>query len=273
MTKSIVLSNKGGCGKSTFAYQILAPYMFEKSGKPCSVIDLDSANKEYEVYENSKILHAEHVEIGMVSPDFLLKGNDLIVDTGATELCGKALNAFSDFDLLRRFDWFFIPLTRGKQSSSSAIGTYVEIQTLCPGAKVCFVLSNCYPPSAYPLEMQFFKFLGDKKHVLSKRDADGDYDAIAENDPSATWISVPEMPDLYWSAEYGMTAYEIADKLQEWEGENDAAYDAYSAESSQEAKADFDLTAYRLRLAKHCHSLREKFLRKGIFEELRSLNV
>ena len=57
--KILVISPKGGCGKSTLCFQILAPYIFDRTKEIPIIYDLDNANSETETYSGSKILKAE----------------------------------------------------------------------------------------------------------------------------------------------------------------------------------------------------------------------
>ena len=83
-------------------------------------------------------------------------------------------------------------MTRGKQANASALKMYDVIKELKPDAKICFVLSDCYDEDEVPLEMQFVKFLGDKKHMVSAKTEKeiGDFDKLKEKDPTFFLVGV-----------------------------------------------------------------------------------
>ena len=266
MTKVLVISPKGGCGKSTFCFQILAPFFFERDADKSLILDLDTENNEHKTYTRSKLFDAVELSLKNLDPTTFITKQNLIIDTGAANLASKTLKALDEINFLKKIDLFCIPMTRGKQAMSSALDIYDEIKELNESAKVCFILSDCYDEEDVPLEMQFIKFLGDKKHILSLDKEQGKFDELKKTDPQVSWIRIPSSPCLYWVSEYALTAYEFADNLTDLEQKQEQL--AVELAESPENKAAYGLATYKVILAKRCRSFRKNVLKDDVFKSL-----
>lgn len=165
--KFIVINTKGGCGKSTTAIQILAPYLFERNGKKeIELVEFDSQNMNAATYSNSEIFKAKYVditrEIDGYLCDLLTSEKDTIFDIGgnrsATDFLEKLGSMSSVF--LELVDVFFVPLGMGEQDALNAKKTAQKIREIKPSTKVIFVLTQSLPE--YDLERAYrFFFDGD----------------------------------------------------------------------------------------------------------------
>lgn len=266
MSKVLIISPKGGCGKSTFAFQILAPFFFNKKKEKTIVVDLDQANNEHKSYSRSSIIELQENTINDLDPLLAVIKRNVIIDTGATTLALKALEKIDEIDLINSIDLFAIPITRGKQSTSSALDMYETIKELKSDAKICFILSDVYSTEEYPLEMQFIDFLGDKIHSTYLDHEQGKFDELKNSDPKISYLAIPQTPALYWSNQFGLTAYEFADKLSEIQAKREQLLD--EVEKSPTKQADFKLSSYKVQLAKRCRNFRKNVLEDNLFKNL-----
>lgn len=263
--KILVISPKGGCGKSTLCFQILAPYFFNRYKKVPLIYDLDNANSETETYSGSKILIAEKKNLSDINPNFFTSPDSIIFDTGATTLAKKVLDDFSEKRILKHIDLFMIPLTRGEQSADSALNMYEVIKAENKTAKVCFVLSNVYNDT--PLDIQFLTFLGDKRNNAYVKEEGEDFDpekGLFDDCIGATFIAIPECSSFAWSQIFGKTVYELADKVED--------FDKLADELSMKIETPVDQKRYTLacnkyKLAKRCKVYRKEVLEK-VFNDL-----
>ena len=271
MSKIIVISPKGGVGKSTFCFQFLAPYLFNRDKKELKIIDLDNANSEGKIYTKSDLFFSESISVNKIDPIIAVSEGNLIIDSGAAKLAKETIEKIDEINLIENIDLFCIPLTRGKQANASALKMYDIIKELKPEAKICFVLSDCYDEEDVPLEMQFVKFLGDKKHILSAMPEKeiGDFDKLKEKDPNVSWIAVPDSPCIYWVSEFGMTAYEFANKLQTLEQKQKEL--AAEVSKNPDKKIEFRTSTYKVMLAKKCRNFRKKVLEENFFNEFKKI--
>ncbi len=266
MSKVLVTSPKGGCGKSTFCFQILAPFFFERDADKSLILDLDTENNENKTYTRSQLFDAVEMSLKNLDPAKFMTGKNLIIDTGAANLASRTLRALDEINFLNKVDLFCIPMTRGKQALSSALDVYDEIKEMNETAKICFILSDCYDEEDVPLEMQFIKFLGDKKHILSLDKEQGKFDELKKTDPQISYIRIPSTPCLYWVSEYAMTAYEFADNLNDLEQKQDKLAEELGV--SPEMMAAYSLATYKVMLAKRCRSFKNKVLKDDVFKSL-----
>ncbi len=265
--KILVISPKGGCGKSTLCFQILAPYFFDRSKNIPIIYDLDNANSETETYSGSKILKAEKKSLSDISPDFFTQPETIIFDTGATTLAKKVLDDFSEKRILKHIDLFMIPLTRGEQSADSAFHMYEAIKTENKNAKICFVLSNVYDDDT-PLDVQFLTFLGDKRNNAYVKEDGADFDpekGLFDDCKGSSYLAIPECSSFSWGQIFGKTVYELADKVEDFDKQAD---DLSMKINSPIDKKNYALACNKFKLAKRCQRYRKEILEAKVFKEL-----
>lgn len=265
--KILVISPKGGCGKSTLCFQILAPYIFDRTNEIPIIYDLDNANSETETYSGSKILKAEKKSLSDISPDFYTQSESIIFDTGATTLAKKVLDDFSEKRILKHIDLFMIPLTRGEQSADSAFNMYEAIKAENKNAKVCFVLSNVYDDDT-PLDVQFLTFLGDKRNNAYVKEDESDFDpekGLIDECEDATYLAIPECSSFSWGQIFGKTVYELADKVEDFDKQAD---DLSLKINTPIDKKKYALACNKYKLAKRCQRYRKDILEAKVFKKL-----
>ena len=264
--KILVISPKGGCGKSTLCFQILAPYFFNRTNNIPLIYDLDNANSETETYSNSKILRAEKKTLADINPNFFTSSDTIIFDTGATTLAKRVLDDFSEKRILKHIDLFMIPLTRGEQSADSAFNMYQSIKEENKNAKICFVLSNVYDET--PLDIQFLSFLGDKHNNAYVKDEKSNFDpekGFYDDCSNAFLLAIPECSSFEWAQIFGKTVYELAEKVDEFDQQADEL--SLKIETPYDQKK-YNLACNKFKLAKRCSRYRKDVLDQNVFKEL-----
>lgn len=204
--KAIVLSTKGGVGKTTFAIQVLAPYLNQKFKQKVPFFIGDTVN------EDARIFNSELFEISN-SKFYLDKNNDnfiqelalqqsCIVDVGGNQSTELFIKEVEDKSFLIDDNFvFFIPTLSDTQSVTNAVKTYLNLQKISENFKTCFVLSQVKELKDVEVKIQFHRFF-DYKIEFQKN-----------------FICVPESELFADSMDYKMTVFEIA-KLAEKASEN-----------------------------------------------------
>ena len=261
-----ICSPKGGIGKSTFCYQYVAPYSYIKTQKKPLILDCDNANREFETFSKSSILESRECNLSDINnTNIFFEDRDLIFDTGSTTLCQKALNNFYEIGAIDNIDHFFIPLTTGTQSFSSAIDVYNAIKGYKADAKICFILNSQYDINELPLEIQFIDFLGDQKYFLTSNNSIGRFDELKKEDPNVNYLVINFVACLFWTNSLNLTAFEYADKVN--------FINTKVSDALKKAKQDpsliphYRLASNRLRLAKQCQKFRNE-LEQNFFKKL-----
>ena len=162
--KAIVLSTKGGVGKTTFTIQILAPYLNQKTKQKVPFFIGDTVN------EDARVFNSDLFEISN-SKFYLDKSNDnfiqelalqkdCIVDVGGNQSSELFLKELEDKSFLIDDDFvFFVPTMNEINSINNAIDTYKKLVQISNNFKIIFVLSNVVDTENY--EDEFFALFGD----------------------------------------------------------------------------------------------------------------
>jgi len=211
--KFIVLNTKGGVGKSTLSMQILAPYLYVKSGQNdrVNLIEFDDENSDSKSFDNSNIVIAKRYKISgndldSTLTDISLDNDNLIVDVGGNKTTTYMLDSLKNTNLIDVFDCVFIPLGDGEQDAINAINVYNKIRDLSNDIKVIFALSRVN--KSYDTEIQFLDFLGDKKGRIDDRV--GYIEDIKEDDRNI--IKIDDSESIKISRAFGLTVFELANQ-------------------------------------------------------------
>ena len=167
--KMIVATGKGGVGKSTFASQVLVPFLYaHNGGLPVKYIEVDDMNKSATLYENSEIMIGTKIAVSNdLDLSLAMNSNEnLVIDVGgniATDIVVKNIGQNEDFDNV----FWVIPLDTGKDSAQNAMKTYSLIKDCYSVAdeepKILFVLngaSDVEDKEIEDLRMEFSFYFG-----------------------------------------------------------------------------------------------------------------
>ena len=143
----VVVSTKGGVGKTTIAQQVLAPFVYQKTNKKVEIIELDNNNKS-NVLNDSEVLEVKPVELHKKDEVLLNKfmevvaeDKDVIVDVGGGDDTKRVLEAFKELRLEDEIT-FFVPVLKDLSNEKNVIDTWSLIRTWNTQAKIYFVLNR-----------------------------------------------------------------------------------------------------------------------------------
>lgn len=244
--KFFILNTKGGCGKTTTAVQILAPYCFSKNNLKPIVYDLDTMNGESTSYLKTEIF--EHKKVERLTIDHILTESDVIFDSGAGKNGEESLNQLIETGMFDQIDNFVIPLTSGSESAVDALNVYNSIIKNKSDARILFVFSDCIDPNDFPLSIQFSAF----------------YDSFNTTSETASekykLFIIERKGCIVWSQMYGKIAYEIGNE----NTRNDKLKLLEQLISNNRDKNSINETSEQLILINRCIKFRH-YLEKNIF--------
>ena len=211
MSKIMILNTKGGVTKSTTAVQIIAPFLYWKSGEneKVNLFEFDDENEDSITFINSKILNSKRIKISGNDLDInlintILENDNLVIDVGGNKTTTYMINALENTNLINGLDCIVIPLTDGEQDSINAIKVYKKIRDLSNDIKVVFVLGRA--DKSMDIEIDFGDFFGDTKGLL-----DGKVGYIEDiNDNDRNIIKVYKDESVKASRRFGTTVFELS---------------------------------------------------------------
>lgn len=209
--KIIVVSSKGGVGKSTISMQLIAPYLYERSGdNAVSFYEFDDENSDSLSYGASVLTKREIIEVdsGILKEnltEILLKNKNACLDIGGNKTTTMVLNALDDSAMINFIDLAVIPLLDGEQDAINATIIYTTLKDMKPDLKFLFVLNRA-KNSRY-IKYQFDNFFGDVRGILSDKQAVKNY--LFEEDYE-NYIAMLDDDIIKFSRRFGLTIFEIA---------------------------------------------------------------
>jgi hypothetical protein len=210
--KVIVISSKGGVGKSTVSMQIVIPFLYEYNNeKIVRYYECDDENKETQSYEHSKLADRKSINMS----DKLLLSDSLIeaihtedcscIDVGGNKSTTMVINSLSDNGLLFFIDLVVIPLLDGEQDAINAINVYQQLKSLNPDLKFVFALNRAR--SMEQIHYQFDNFFGDVRGVFENK---YEIQRILDENEKDNYISILDENIIKYSRKFGITIYEIS---------------------------------------------------------------
>lgn len=185
----VMLQTKGGCAKSTTANQVLAPYLFERTGKAAKFFEIDHNNFTGMKYKNtvtkeglyeimvdaSKSGAVERLEdvyfneVASLSRDY-----PLIIDVGVafTEIGIEVFAGNSHPDV-----YFIIPILRSDADAQNAFNTIKLIQDASPDKKklkiiVAFCATKWRPNTKDEIRLDHMETFGNEDFKFKNRFAE-----------------------------------------------------------------------------------------------------
>jgi len=209
--KIIVISSKGGVGKSTISMQLIAPYLYERSGNNAvSFYEFDDENSDSLSYGASTLTKRDVVEVdsGILKEELtgiFSKNENACLDIGGNKTTTMVLNALDESGMIHFVDLAVIPLLDGEQDGINATIIYTTLKDMRPDLKFIFVLNRA-KNSRY-IKYQFDNFFGDVRGILSDKQAIKNY--LFPGD-SENYIAMLDDDIIKFSRRFGLTIYEIA---------------------------------------------------------------
>jgi len=215
--KIVVISSKGGVGKSTIAMQVVTPYLFiHNNNTPVTYYEFDDENKDYLSFGSSSLSIRKNIE---VSSSFLRdditeifsKDDFICVDIGGNKTTTFALKAFRDSGMINLIDLVVIPLLDGEQDGINSSIVYNTLKHLNPKIKVLFILNKVKDKTR--LEYQFENYFGDPRGIFSKKYALKTY--LSKEDFHNYSVLLDD-DIIKYSRRFGLTIYELAKQKREF---------------------------------------------------------
>jgi len=208
-SKVLVVSSKGGVGKSTVSMQVIAPYLYEKNDKQSiSFYEFDDENIDSLSYGASnlstrEVIDVEEYIIMEKLIEILSKDEFSCIDVGGNKSTSLCLDTLSDCGMITEIDLAVIPLLDGEQDAINAKKTYLRLKELDPNLSIVFALNRVKNKKF--IEYQFDNFFGDVRDIFDDSNA-----LINFIDKKDDYICIEDSDTIKYSRKFGMTVYEIA---------------------------------------------------------------
>ncbi len=209
--KIVVISSKGGVGKSTIAMQIATPYLYvHNDKKPIKYYEFDDENKDHLSFGDSNLSIRKSIE---VSSSFLRdeiteifsKNESICVDIGGNKTTSYTLKAFRDSGMINLVDLVIIPLLDGEQDGINASVIYNTLKHLNSDIKILFTLNKV--KDKRKIEYQFENYFGDPREIFSKKYA---LKTCLDDKDFNNYVTMIDDDVIKYSRRFGLTIYEIA---------------------------------------------------------------
>lgn len=249
--KILIISTKGGVGKSTIAMQLITPYLYEKNSKRAiKYYECDDTNKDINSYGATKLIKRGlvNIESPMLREQLLqIVSQDefICIDVGGNNTAKIIIDTFENSGSLGFVDLVVIPILDGEQDMLNAIHTYERLKKIDKTTKIMFVLNRVKDISF--VKLQFDHYFGDSrgvfKNFLSAKNM------ISHNDLKY-YISFIESDSIRYSRRFGLSVYEIANI------EKASLQDILTS-------GDPKIASFKYYLSKSCKEYKEKVLDKS----------
>jgi MinD-like ATPase involved in chromosome partitioning or flagellar assembly len=210
--KIVVISSKGGVGKSTVSMQVVVPFLYRlNDNKVVKYYECDDENKETQSYNHSELTERKSIKMSdkLVMSDSLIEAihsdDSCCIDVGGNKSTTMVVNSLSENGLLFFIDLVVIPLLDGEQDAINAIAIYKELKKLNPKIKFLFALNRAR--NMEQIHYQFDNFFGDVRGVFENK---YEIQKILDDDEKENYISVVDDNIIKYSRKFGITIYEIS---------------------------------------------------------------
>jgi len=209
--KILVISTKGGVGKSTLSMQLVAPYLYEKNhSQAIKYYECDDTNRDINSYGATSLIERNLVSV--MSPmlreqifDITMQDESICIDVGGNNTAKKLIDALDESGGLAFIDLILIPTLDGEQDMLNALDTYKYLKEIDEDLKIIFVLNRL--KSRDFIKEQFDHFFGDSRGVFTNF-------LSAKNqitqDELENYIAFDDSDVIRYSRRFGLSVYEIA---------------------------------------------------------------
>lgn len=223
--KVLVVSSKGGVGKSTVAMQVVAPYLYVKNNdEVIKFYEFDDENIDSLSYGASELTIREPIDVEefILMDKFIeILGGDesCCIDVGGNKSTTLSLEALCDCGMGSMVDMAIIPLLDGEQDAINAKKVYSKLKECDPDMKIVFALNRVNNPKY--IKYQFENFFGDVRGIFDDEDAIIKY---INEDEKDNYISIENNDVVKFSRKFGITIYEIAAQNRDFTKEFETAH-------------------------------------------------
>ena len=218
--KILVVSSKGGVGKSTVAMQVIAPYLYTKNqNKPINFYEFDDENIDSLSYGGSALTVREPIDVEEFILmdkfiDILSSDKPCCIDVGGNKSTSICLEVLNDCGMGYELDLAIIPLLDGEQDAINAMKTYKQLKNINSDMKILFAL-NKVNNKKY-LKEQFENFFGDTRGIFDDENAIVKHIDKKEKD---SYIVIQNSDTIKFSRKFGTTVFEIANQNKDFDTE------------------------------------------------------
>ena len=159
----VVVSTKGGSGKSTMSQQLAATYFLEKE-EPVKLVEIDDENLDSAYLTKSKIF-SERLPMGASSSanhviERLMQMTDknLVVDVGGNRTATNFIAAAGETDFFSMADFVIVPVSNPGQDEENALLTIKAIKQANPSTKIVLAVTRQMAQSQAEFEDVFTRY-------------------------------------------------------------------------------------------------------------------
>jgi len=209
--KIMIVSSKGGVGKSTVSMQVVAPYLYQYNQKEkIHYYEFDEENNDSLSFGDSNLTIRK---IGLVSTPKLReefaaifsKDENACFDIGGNKSTTLVLEALEESGMIHFVDLAVIPLLEGEQDGINASIIYSILKGMKKDLKVMFVLNRAR--DLEHVEYQFDNYFGDLRGFFHDKYAIKSY---LMGDDIDSYAVLLDDDVIKYSRKFGLTIYEIA---------------------------------------------------------------
>ena len=209
--KIVVVSSKGGVGKSTISMQLVAPFLYEQNNKkPVSFYEFDDENSDCLSYGDSSLTTRKIMEVASSVlreevVELFSKDETACIDIGGNKTTTIVLDALNESGMIHFVDLVIIPLLDGEQDGINAVIVYSILKDMRPDLKFVFALNRA--KNYRYIEYQFDNFFGDVRGIFQNNNSVKNcvFDNCDNN-----YIVMLDDDIIKYSRRFGLTIYEIA---------------------------------------------------------------
>lgn len=218
--KILVVSSKGGVGKSTVSMQLIAPYLYiNNKNTPINFYEFDDENLDSLSYGGSRLTIREPIDVDefvLMNKliDILSSKESCCIDVGGNKSTAICLDVLEDCGLGYEIDLAIIPLLDGEQDAINAKKTYNRLKIIDKNMKIVFAL-NKVTNKKY-LKEQFENFFGDIRGIFNDKDAIINH---IKKDELDNYIAIQNSDVIKFSRKFGTTIFEIVHQDRDFDTE------------------------------------------------------
>jgi len=209
--KVVVVSSKGGVGKSTVSMQVIAPYLYQYNHKKAiNYYEFDEENNDSLSFGDSNLTLRK---TGTVTTPRLRenfaeifgKDENACFDIGGNKSTTLVLEALEESGMINFVDLAVIPLLEGEQDGINASIIYSILKGMRRDLKVLFILNRARDFDH--LEYQFDNYFGDVRGFFHDK-----YTVKSHllDDNLHDFVGLLDDDVIKYSRKFGLTVYEIA---------------------------------------------------------------
>jgi len=208
--KIMVISSKGGVGKSSISMQLIAPYLYQKTNQKVAFYEFDDENSDCLSYGDSNLTKRELVEVSSdilreKITDIVSKDEVACFDIGGNKTTTVVLDALNENGMIHFIDLVVIPLLDGEQDGINASIIYSILKGMRPDLKFVFILNRA--KNHRYIQYQFDNYFGDIRGIFNENRSVKNY--LFDEDKNK-YIAMLDDDIIKYSRKFGLTIYEIA---------------------------------------------------------------